>query len=69
MCWDALKKSILANGENVFKVDYCHSFSEPHTAGRIRVNTEGEMAKEGRRMALSSLGDTICRAFSVCIVL
>lgn len=45
------RKSILANGENVFNVDCCCSFSEPHTARRIQVNTEveTEMALPYRR--------------------
>lgn len=34
------KKSILANGEDDFKVNRGCSFSEPHTAERIQVNTE-----------------------------
>lgn len=35
------KKSILANGEDDFKVNRGHSFGEPHTAERIQVSTEG----------------------------
>ena len=34
------KKSMLANGEDDFKVNHGRSLSEPHTAERIQVNTE-----------------------------
>ena len=34
-----------ANGGNVFKVNYCHSFSQPHTAEKIQVNIVEEASK------------------------
>lgn len=37
----SFKKSILANGENVFEMNSCHSFSEPHTTEEIQMNIEG----------------------------
>ena len=35
---ECFKKSILANGGNIFKVSCFHSFSQPHTAEKIQVN-------------------------------